>query len=212
MTENQKVFSVSVDTLIPYVNNARKHSDEQITQIASSIREFGFNSPIITDGENGVLAGHGRLMAAKKLGMTEVPVIEAAHLSPAQRKAFILADNKIGDNSSFDYDILALEIESLREMDFDLDLTAFSEFELATFESGTGSMLDDGLRPDSDFSERFTEEGSGRQERYHLIFGSKTIQISKAELDGLSQKYETYLEVNGTEFGFASSLLGGQDE
>lgn len=84
-----------VDELIPYVNNARTHSDDQVTQIASSIKEFGFNNPILTDGENGVIAGHGRLLAAKKLGMREVPTIELSGMSDAQKRAYILADNKL---------------------------------------------------------------------------------------------------------------------
>ena len=100
--------------LIPYVNNARTHSDEQVTQIASSIKEFGFNNPILTDGENGVIAGHGRLLAAKKLGLETVPTIELSGLSEAQKKAYILADNKIALNSGWDEEILKLELDDLQ--------------------------------------------------------------------------------------------------
>lgn len=99
--------------LIPYARNARTHSDEQVTQIASSIKEFGFNNPILIDGENGVIAGHGRLMAAKKLGLETVPTIELTGLSETQKKAYILADNKIALNSGWDYDTLKIEIEDL---------------------------------------------------------------------------------------------------
>ena len=127
---NKKVIE-----LIPYVNNARTHSDEQVIQIAASIKEFGFTNPVLIDGENGIIAGHGRLMAAKKLGMEEVPTIELNHLSEAQRKAYILADNKLALNSGWDNDLLAIEFAELNELGFDLDLLGFDDTEL--------SLLDD---------------------------------------------------------------------
>ena len=123
------VVSKSVDSLIPYANNARTHNDEQITQIAASIKEFGFNNPILLDGSNGVIAGHGRLLAAKKLGLKTVPCIELSHLSEAQKKAYILADNKIALNSGWDMDLLNVE---LGELDADLrSLTGFNDEELS---------------------------------------------------------------------------------
>ncbi|MCP3849351.1 MAG: ParB N-terminal domain-containing protein [Gammaproteobacteria bacterium] len=111
--------------LIPYINNARTHSDEQVTQIAASIKEFGFINPVIIDGDNGIIAGHGRIMAAKKLGIEEVPVVEASHLSEAQKKAYILADNKMALNAGWDDELLALEIADLKDLEFDLSLTGF---------------------------------------------------------------------------------------
>lgn len=96
---------VPVDSLIPYARNARTHSEEQIAQIAASIREFGWTNPILTDGDKGVIAGHGRLAAARKLELTEVPVIELGHLSPEQKKAYILADNRIALNSGWDEEL-----------------------------------------------------------------------------------------------------------
>ena len=119
-----------VDELIPYVNNARTHSDEQITQIASSIKEFGFNNPILTDGENGVIAGHGRLLAAKKLGMREVPTIELSGMSDAQKRAYILADNKLALDAGWDEELLKIELEDLKLEGVDLDGIGFSEDEL----------------------------------------------------------------------------------
>jgi len=119
-----------VTELIPYVNNARTHSDEQVIQIAASIKEFGFTNPVLIDGENGIIAGHGRLMAAKKLGLEEVPTIELSHLSEAQRKAYILADNKLALNSGWDNDLLAIEFAELKLLDFNLDLTGFSSEEI----------------------------------------------------------------------------------
>jgi len=118
--------------LIPYINNSRKHSDDQVAQIAASIKEFGWTNPILVDGNNGIIAGHGRIMAAKKLSMTEVPVIELAHLSKEQRKALIIADNKLALNSDWDTNLLAIELKDLQDLGFDLNLTGFDGMELAS--------------------------------------------------------------------------------
>jgi len=112
--------------LVPYANNAKMHGESQIEKIASSIKEFGFNNPILLDGDNGVIAGHGRLMAAKKLGLEEVPTIELSHLSEAQKKAYILADNRLGEiDVTWDMELVNIELEHLEEMNFDIDLTGF---------------------------------------------------------------------------------------
>ena len=120
----------SVESLIPYARNARTHSDAQVAQIAGSIREFGFTYPVLLDGENGMIAGHGRVLAARKLGMTEVPCIELAHLSPMQRRAYILADNQLALNAGWDEERLRLELGELRLGGFDLSLTGFGELEI----------------------------------------------------------------------------------
>lgn len=122
--------------LIPYANNARTHSEEQVTQIASSIKEFGFNNPILLDGENGVIAGHGRLLASIKLGLSRVPCIELSHLSEVEKKAYILADNKIALNSDWDVGTLKLELDALKLDDFDLSLTGFDVGEIEAFSGG----------------------------------------------------------------------------
>lgn len=132
-----------VETLVPYVNNARTHSDAQVAQIAASIREFGFTNPVLVDGENGVIAGHGRLLAARKLGMTTVPVIELSHLSPAQRRAYILADNRLALSAGWDEDLLRLELGALRDDGFDLGLTGFDPGEIAGFLTETSGGLTD---------------------------------------------------------------------
>ena len=103
-----------VHDLIPYINNARTHTDEQITQVAASIKEFGFTNPVLIDGKGGIIAGHGRVMAAKKLGIDEVPCIELSNLSEAQRKAYVIADNQLALNSGWDLDMLKIEIEGLQ--------------------------------------------------------------------------------------------------
>jgi hypothetical protein len=116
--------------LIPYVNNARTHSEQQVLQIAASIKEFGFNSPVLVDGEDGIISGHGRVMAAKKLGLDEVPTIELKHLTKTQKKAYILADNRLALNSGWDNNLLALELGELSDDGFDLDLLGFDVDEL----------------------------------------------------------------------------------
>lgn len=125
---------VATVDLIPYANNSRVHSDEQVNQIAASIKEFGFLNPIIVDGDNGIIAGHGRVMAANKLGIKELPCVDASHLSEAQKKAYIIADNKLALNSEWDNELLRIEFEALKELDFDLTLTGFSLDELSDFE------------------------------------------------------------------------------
>ena len=119
----------AVDKLIPYAKNARTHSDEQVAQIAGSIKEFGFNNPILVDKGNSVIAGHGRLMAARKLGMDKVPVVELQHLTESQRKAYVLADNRIALNSGWDTSMLSLELQDLKD-DIDLSLLGFDPDEL----------------------------------------------------------------------------------
>ncbi|WP_431266936.1 ParB/Srx family N-terminal domain-containing protein [Dankookia sp. P2] len=119
-----------VADLVPYARNARTHSEAQVAQIAASIREFGFTNPILVDGERGVIAGHGRLMAARKLGLAEVPTIELSHLTPAQRRAYVLADNKLALNAGWDDDLLWIELGGLRTEGFDLGLTGFDADEL----------------------------------------------------------------------------------
>lgn len=118
--------TVATDSLLPYIRNSRTHSDEQVAQIAASIKEFGFLNPIIIDGESSIIAGHGRVMAAQKLGIKELPCIEASHLSDTQRRAYIIADNKLALNAGWDDEMLRIELEELGVTGFDLELTGFS--------------------------------------------------------------------------------------
>ena len=124
----------SVNSLIPYARNSRTHSDAQVTKIAASIKEFGFLNPVIVDGENGIVAGHGRVMAAKKLGMDEVPVVEANHLTEAQRRAYVIADNRLALDAGWDNEMLRVEFAELEGLGFDLDLTGFTPEEIAALE------------------------------------------------------------------------------
>lgn len=127
-----KIEMIACDALIPYSNNTRTHSEQQVIQIASSIKEFGFTNPILLDADNGVIAGHGRLLAAQKLSLAEVPCIRLNHLDEHQKRAYIIADNKLALNAGWDDELLRLELGSLKDSGFDLALTGFDEDELAT--------------------------------------------------------------------------------
>jgi DNA modification methylase len=125
-----KIEQKSVKELIPYAKNSRTHSDAQVAQIAASIKEFGWTNPILVDGENGIIAGHGRLMAARKLGHEKVPVIELKDMTETQKRAYIIADNQLAMNSGWDTSLLTLELTDLQEDGFDLELLGFDPKEL----------------------------------------------------------------------------------
>jgi ParB-like chromosome segregation protein Spo0J len=124
-----EIINKPIDLLIPYAKNARVHDDAQIAQLAGSIKEFGFNNPILIDKNNGIIAGHGRVMAARKLGLTEVPTILLDHLNETQRKAYILADNRIAINSTWDNEMLSLELMDIKD-DVSLAMLGFNVDEL----------------------------------------------------------------------------------
>jgi len=130
-TAERKLEDRPIETLIPYARNARTHSDAQVAQIAASIREFGWTNPVLVDGANGIIAGHGRVLAARKLGLEAVPCIELGHLSETQRRAYILADNKLAEQAGWDVELLKLELQELRAEDFDVGLAGFDAHELA---------------------------------------------------------------------------------
>ena len=176
-----------IEGLIPYARNSRTHSDEQVAQIAASIREFGWTNPVLVDGDNGIIAGHGRVLAARKLGMAEVPCIELAHLSEAQKKAYIIADNKLALNAGWDNELLALEFGELQELGFDLDLTGFDADELEALtglNGGDGEDDEPGAAPACSLADRFmcppfsvlnAREGWWQErKRYWLSLGIKS--------------------------------------
>lgn len=135
---------VSISKLVPYVNNARTHSPEQINKLRASLREFGFINPVIIDREFGIIAGHGRVMAAREEGIAEVPCVFVDHLTEAQKKAYILADNRMAMDAGWDEELLRVEIEALRGADFDVGLTGFDDKEIADlFKTDSGKVEDD---------------------------------------------------------------------
>ncbi len=127
-----EIKEIAIDALIPYANNSRTHDEAQVAQIAGSIKEFGFRDPILVDEANMILCGHGRVMAARKLGMTTVPAISTEGMTELEKKAFIIAHNKIASNAGWDNELLKLELGTLQEEGFDFELTGFSaeEFDL----------------------------------------------------------------------------------
>jgi len=142
-----QIKEVAVDKLIPYAKNSRTHSEAQVAQIAASIKEFGFRNPILVDG-TGVIAGHGRLLAARKLNLKQVPTIDCSDLTAAQKKAYIIADNKLAMNAGWDADLLAVEMEELLHSNFNLELLGFSETELDELLETTPQEAELGLLPE----------------------------------------------------------------
>jgi hypothetical protein len=142
-----QIKDVAVDKLIPYAKNSRTHSEAQIAQIAASIKEFGFRNPILVDGI-GVIAGHGRLLAARKLNLKQVPTIDCSDLTEPQKKAYIIADNKLAMNAGWDGELLALEMEELLKGNFNLELLGFTEGELDELLDTTPQEAELGLLPD----------------------------------------------------------------
>lgn len=119
-----------IEQLIPYARNSRTHSDAQVAQIAASIKEFGWTNPVLMDGDNGIIAGHGRVLAARVLGQTDIPTIELSHMTDIQKRAYVIADNKLALNAGWDEEVLGLEITELKEFGFNLGHTGFSLEEL----------------------------------------------------------------------------------
>jgi site-specific DNA-methyltransferase (adenine-specific) len=139
-----QIEQIGIATLIPFAKNSRTHDDAQVAQIAASIREFGFTNPVLIDEANGIIAGHGRVMAARKLKMAEVPCIRLSHLSDAQKRAYVIADNKLALNAGWDEAMLKLELADLKALDFDLDLTGFNTAEIDALlaDKGTEGLTD----------------------------------------------------------------------
>jgi DNA modification methylase len=163
------VERLALDALVPYARNARTHSEAQVAQIAASIREFGFCNPCMIDGEGGIIAGHGRVMAARQLGLAEVPCIRLGHLTEVQRRAYVIADNKLALNAGWDEEMLALELSALRIDDFDLGLTGFDPGELDGLLDGLGLNVE---RTDGD-----TEPQIDRAEELRKQWGVETGQL-----------------------------------
>lgn len=153
--QEQKIESVPVESLVPYARNARTHSDAQVAQIAGSIKEFGFVNPVLIDASGGIIAGHGRVLAARKLGMEAVPCLRVEHLSETQKRAYILADNKLAINAGWDDELLKVELDELKLDGFDLALTGF---DLKELEAITPTTTDADADPQTDKAEELREK------------------------------------------------------
>jgi ParB-like chromosome segregation protein Spo0J len=164
MTNKLAIKYKATEQLIPYALNSRTHSESQIAQLAASIREFGFTNPVLLDGENGILAGHGRVMAARLLKLESVPTIEISHLTATQKKAYVIADNKLALNAGWDMDILGLEIEELKNCDFEIELLGFDESELAK------SAIDYSVLDDEDVDDKIQDMADGVRKAIQIEF------------------------------------------
>ena len=156
MNTTSEMQLVPIDKLIPYVNNARTHSPEQLNKLRSSLREFGFINPVIIDRDFNVIAGHGRILAAKAENISEVPCVFVDYLTPAQKKAYIIADNRMALDAGWDEEMLKVEIEALQADDFDLGLTGFDEKELAAFFDDDSDTKDDDFDVDGELEKPCT--------------------------------------------------------
>lgn len=153
MEKEMQYYLADVSELIPYVRNARTHSEVQVAQIAASIREFGFLSPILVAEDNTILAGHGRLAAALKLGLKKVPCVKENHLTETQKRAYIIADNKLSLNAGWDSELLAVELSELEGADFNLDLLGFDEAELSSIFDADKDVSDDDFDVEKELEE-----------------------------------------------------------
>lgn len=201
---------VSTDKLIPYVNNARTHSQEQVNKLRGSLREFGFINPVIIDADYNVIAGHGRLMAAKEEGISEVPCVLVDYLTEAQKKAYILADNRYAEDAGWDEEMLRVEIEALQGMDFDVSLTGFNEDEISDLfaeTSMTGAEDDDFDLSDALEKAAFVERGDvWVVGRHRLMCGDAT---SKEDVDTLMDGKKANLIVTDPPYNVAFESSDG---
>ncbi len=167
---------VPIGKLVPYVNNARTHSPEQINKLRSSLREFGFINPVIIDRDFGVIAGHGRILAAKEEGIAEVPCVFADHLTEAQKKAYIIADNRMAMDAGWDEELLRVEIEALQAEAFDLSLTGFDDKELSDLFKGDADVQEDDFDVDAELEKpTFSKSGDvWTLGRHRLVCGDST--------------------------------------
>ena len=153
--------TIQIDALIPYARNSRTHSDAQVAQIAASIKEFGFTNPVLIDAGGGIIAGHGRVLAARKLGLSEVPCIRLEHLTEAQKRAYVITDNKLALNAGWDDEMLRIELEELGEAGFNLDITGFNLDEISKLFDSTGGIsldLEDNDEPIDEIIIKFAPE------------------------------------------------------
>ena len=176
MITTKEMQLVPIEKLVPYVNNARTHSPEQINKLRSSLREFGFINPVIIDRDYGVIAGHGRILAAKEEGIKDIPCVFADHLTEAQKKAYIIADNRMAMDAGWDEELLRVEIEALQAEAFDLSLTGFDEKELADLFQEDSEVEDDDFDVDGELKEpAVTQMGDvWTLGRHRLVCGDST--------------------------------------
>lgn len=186
MEQTTEYYIADVKSLIPYARNARTHSDMQVAQIAASIKEFGFLNPIVITEDNTILCGHGRLMAAQKLGLKKVPCVKESHLTETQRRAFIIADNKLSLNAGWDNELLSVELTELQGADFDLDLLGFDEKELSQLFDEGNKIQEDEFDVETELTKpTFSKSGDiWSLGRHRLVCGDSTKEETYKSLMG----------------------------
>lgn len=190
-----KVERRSVASLVPYAQNSRTHSPEQIAQLTESIKEWGWTVPVLCDEEGGIIAGHGRIMAAQALGIDEVPVMVAVGWTDAQKRAYVIADNKLAANADWDIDVLNAELAALIDEGYDVELSGFDLDEIAELAGAGNEPIE--LEP-------LPSANAGEQKAVKLTFGKKTVPLTDGELAQLTASLEAYVN----EFGILNGWIG----
>lgn len=196
MTKLKITYKNTVD-LIPYARNARTHSEAQVGQIAASIKEFGFTQPVLLDGQNGIIAGHGRVLAALKLELEQVPTIELQHLSNTQKQAYIIADNKLALNSTWDDQLLALEVEDLKAVDFDLSLIGFHSFELPDLEGDKPETEDAPEDDELNFTIQYNIIFDHEEQQNDWYTFVKYLKEQYPDAETVAERIQLFLRANG---------------
>ena len=184
---------IEVDKLIPYAKNARNHSDLQIAQIAASIKEFGFNDPIEIDEDNMILAGHGRVLAARKLGLSKVPFVKIEGLSKAQKQAYILTNNKLALNSDWDNELLKIELHDLSDMKFDMEMLGFDGAELSEIMYPEPTKSTDPSDKPLNFSIQYNIVFDDEQQQEVFYAFIRFLKEKYPETDSVGQRLSEYI-------------------
>lgn len=204
---NPQIEQVELNKLIPYARNSRTHNEAQVAQIAASIREFGFNNPVLIGFDNDIIAGHGRVLAAQKLGIDKVPCLRLEHLTETQKRAYVIADNRIALNAGWDEEMLKLELADLKETEIDLEILGFSTAELEMFtqigQETETITNEDNVRTPKENAENL-EDASVRQiilvyplEEYTKIVEAMGEHAEKFGLSNNTEVVSHLLETNG---------------
>lgn len=203
----EELITVPVAELVPYERNARTHSDEQVERLRRSLREFGFVSPILIDEERRVIAGHGRLLAAQAEGMESVPCVRVGSLTEAQRRAYILADNRLAEDAGWDEEALRFELDEIAALDFDVSLTGFDVEpgkpihvrEHDREKAGTGQLMD------------IDESNDNTMCAQHVLkIDDQKVIMTDEEATRITAMLDDYVTANGCSFGFVRGLLDGR--
>lgn len=194
MTEKMQVTYKNIEDLIPYARNSRTHSDKQIAQIAASIKEFGWRNPVLIDGDNGIIAGHGRVLAARKLNIDQIPTIDGSDMTDIQKRMYVIADNKLALNADWDDEILALELEELESLGADIDILGFDDDELDDL---VDSDEGDGDEPYTNKVEAPIYEPSENEPKIDELFDdTKTLDlITRIEQSSAPAKVKDFLKL-----------------